>query len=483
MCLQNLELPRRSHRLAWLADAILSIEGTGIVYAATIRDAIQVADWLQHCGINAYAYTGSLDRDRRLQLEEALLQNQIKVLVATSALGMGYDKPDLAFVIHYQSPGSVVSYYQQVGRAGRGIEKAYGVLLSGSEDDDIQQFFINNAFPGEVLVQDILERLVSSHQGLKLAELQSAINARPKKIEAALKYLSAENPSPIIKTGAIYQRTIVNYVLPHESIARLSLRKQEEWEQMQHYLHEQGCLMQFLANALDDQLAQPCGRCANCLPAKALTKNVRPERGQMAAEFLENVLIEISPKKRAANGRVQALSRFPDYKFDFNFGVLEHEPGRVLCRWGEAGWGELAMHGKRDHAFDPRLAATCVRMITHRWQPNPMPTWITYVPSQNHPELVFNFASLLAQQLGLPLVEAIVKTRVTQPQKRMENTDFRCKNLDGAFSIQNVRLGEPVLLVDDAVDSGWTFAIIAALLKREGSGSVFPMAVMSTTSN
>jgi ATP-dependent DNA helicase RecQ len=483
LSLQNIVLPRRSHRLAWLADTLLAIDGTGIVYAATVRDAIQVAEWLQQCDIDAHAYTGQLDPGRRLELEGALLKNKIKALVATSALGMGYDKPDLAFVIHYQSPGSVVSYYQQVGRAGRGIDQARGVLLSGKEDDDIQQFFMSSAFPEEELVQTILEQLAESDQGLKLAELHANINERPKKIEAAIKYLSTEHPAPIIKVDASYQRTVVDYTLPHEAIARLSLRKQDEWQQMQEYMSEKSCLMQFLANALDDDLALPCGRCANCAPENTLSINVDQERGQLAAEFLENVLIEIEPKKRAANGAVQAASRFPEYKFNFNFGELAHEPGRVLCRWGEAGWGELAKNGKRDHKFDPRLAKACVRMISDRWKPDPMPTWVAYVPSQNHPELVSEFASLLAGQLGLPLVEAVVKNRVTEPQKMMENTDFRCKNIDGAFSVQNIREGEPVLLIDDAVDSGWTFAIIAALLKREGSGPVFPLAVMSTTSN
>lgn len=480
LCLQNIELPRRSHRLAWIADTLLSIEGTGIVYAATIRDAIQLAEWLQQCGINAHAYTGQLDANRRIELEEALLKNQVKALVATSALGMGYDKPDLAFVIHYQSPGSVVSYYQQVGRAGRAIDKAYGVLLSGNEDDDIQQFFMNNAFPDEDLVQRILEKLAGSDQGLKLSELQADINQRPKKIDAAVKYLHAEHPAPIIKVGPYYQRTVVDYVLPHESIERLSMRKQDEWQQIQVYLREQGCLMQFLAKALDDDMAQPCGRCANCAPDQVLSTTVSHERGQSAAEFLENVLIEIEPKKRAANGHVQAQKRFPVYQFGFNFGELAHEPGRVLCRWGEAGWGEVAKEGKEKSAFDPRIANACVKMILERWKPVPMPRWITYVPSQNHPALVADFARLVAEQLGLPLVEAVVKTRKTQSQKQMENSDFRCRNLDGAFAIQNVIGEEPVLLIDDALDSGWTFAIVAALLRREGSGAVFPMAVMLT---
>lgn len=142
-----------------------------------------------------------------------------------------------------------------------------------------------------------------------------------------------------------------------------------------------------------------------------------------------------------------------------------------------------ASAGKRAHAFDPRLADACVTMINERWKPDPMPTWVTYIPSQNFPSLVKDFAELVAQKLGLECVEAVVKVNQTAPQKRMENSDFRCKNLDGAFAVQSVREGEPVLLIDDASDSGWTFAVIAALLRRAESGPVFPMAVMSTKSN
>lgn len=481
--LQNIELPRRSHRLAWLADALPRIEGTGIIYTATIRDAVQVSEWLQSCGIDAHPYTGQLSADRRLELEGGLLRNEIKALVATSALGMGYDKSDLVFVVHYQSPGSVVSYYQQVGRAGRGIQSAKGILLSGSEDDNIQQFFMRNAFPDAALVQNILGQLDASDNGLKLTELYSRINDRPKRIEAAIRYLSAEHPAPIIKIERHFQRTIIEYELPQDSIERLTRIKQTEWEEMQLYLREKGCLMQFLASSLDDELAQPCGKCANCTPALALPVEINQEIGQSAAEFLENVLIEIPPKARAGNGRLQVASRFPVYGFDFNFGDLQHEPGRALCRWGEAGWGELARAGKQNLVFDPRLATASVRMIEERWQPAPRPSWVAYVPSLNHPELVAELARRIAGELELPLIEAIIKTRVTQQQKRMENSDFRCKNLDGAFIIQNVRVGEPVLLVDDAVDSGWTFAVLSALLRRAGSGPVFPFALMSTASN
>lgn len=489
--LQNIHFPKRSHRLAWLAQTIPQINGTGIVYATTVRDAFQVAEWLRSCGIDAEGYAGSIpglsDADsaiKRDQLEQQLLSNELKVLVSTSALGMGFDKGDLAFVIHYQSAGSVVSYYQQVGRAGRNIDKAYGVLLSGNEDNEIQEFFIRESFPKEQLVNDILELLEEDEcDGLKKAEILAKLNYAPKKIEAALTFLKAESPAPIIKDGSLFKRTISDYSLPTEMIERLSNRKRAEWSEIQAYLHEENCLMQVLALALDDELAAPCGKCANCDPENAFDPGFPSELGQKAAEFLGNTIIPIEPKKQAGNGHAQAANRFPEYDFHYKFGDLAHERGAALCRWGEAGWGEIAAEGKRNHKFNPKLADACVKMIKERWQPSPMPTWVTYVPSQNYPSLVKDFAELVAAKLGLKCIEAVVKAKKNLPQKEMMNSEFRCMNLDGSFAIQDVLKGEPVLLIDDASDSGWTFAVISALLRRAESGPVFPMAVMSTKSS
>lgn len=487
--LQTIEFPKRSHRLAWLAETLPQLDGTGIVYTATIRDAEQVADWLQSSGIDAYAYYSSFSvmtsadsAKRRIELEDALLENRVKALVATSALGMGYDKHDLAFVIHYQSPGSVVSYYQQVGRAGRGIPKAHGILLSGAEDNDIQQHFIQQAFPQEQLVEQILTTLENSEEGLTRQEILRNVNGRDKKIEAALKFLTAESPAPIVvaeQQPIKYARTTNEYQLPHDAIARLSQMKEDEWRVMQAYVQHDGCLMQLLAEQLDDPAAAPCGKCANCVPEAAIPSTFSKETGMAAAEFLENVFIPIEPRKRVNS------ADFPTYQFPTTLDNEELlcEAGRALCQWGEAGWGEIAQSGKQAGAFDPRLAAASARMILERWKPDPFPNWITYVPSHRHPELVANFAQSLADQLRIPCIEAVTKIQANRQQKLMENTQFQCRNLDGAFEIVHLEPGAPVLLVDDAFDSRWTFTVIGALLRRAGSGPVFPFAIMSTATS
>lgn len=206
LTLQTISMPSQAERLAWLSEKLQILEGSGIIYTLTVRDAYQVTNWLQLKGFAVEAYTGELG-DKREELENKLLKNEVKALVATTALGMGYDKPDLAFVIHYQMPNSVVAYYQQVGRAGRNLELAYGILLNGTEDDEISSFFIESAFPKPNEVQKVLSVLEQSAYGLSVPELMNNVNLSKGRIEHTLNILSLESPAPVIKEGKKWVRT------------------------------------------------------------------------------------------------------------------------------------------------------------------------------------------------------------------------------------------------------------------------------------
>jgi len=485
--LQNIMFPKQSQRLAWLAETIPKIGGAGIVYTATTRDAERVSEWLVLRGIEAPFYHGKLSPDLREELEQALLHNKLKALVATSALGMGYDKPDLAFVIHFQSPGSAISYYQQVGRAGRAIPQARVVLLSGSEDADIQKYFIANAFPSEKLVNGILLAIEQAASPLTMTAIQTRVNAEWRRVDHALRFLAAESPSPILQTGENprrYARTPVDYELPHESIARLSCKKLEEWETMKAYQQHDGCLMRFLTRQLDDPESGACGKCANCLPEDALPRTYNPDVARVAEDLMKSRPILIRPKKTVGRSNAQAAERFPHYAFPSALRThtrnLMHEPGRALCEWGVNELGQMAKKGKHEGRFDLRLLEETLGLIKDRWKPEPFPAWVTCVPSHAHTRLVPAFAESLAAALELPFCAVVRKARTNQPQKTMETTFHRCRNLDGVFEIAGKLPEGPVLLIDDAVDSGWTFAVVAALLLRAGSGLVFPLAIMST---
>jgi ATP-dependent DNA helicase RecQ len=483
LALQTLRLADQASRLAWLAQHIPELPGTGIVYVLTIRDAEQVSTWLADQGISAHAYYGSVENnsfdnsnDYRQHLEDLLLNNKIKVLVATSALGMGYDKPDLGFVIHYQAPGSVISYYQQVGRAGRAIKKAYGVLLAGNEDEGIHDFFRRSAFPDKRDVKAILD-VLGKDDGLSLQKLQAQLNLRKGQIEKVLKVLSVENPAPLIKDGSQWRRTPVAYQMDHDRIQRLTQQRETEWQEVVDFIDSQTCLMAFLRNALDDPSAIECGRCAVCKGEPIVSTIVERPFAINASQFLRHSELIFKPKKQVASGS------FNVYDFRGNLPIdLQASEGRILARWGDAGWGGLVAEDKHAGHFRDELIDAVIEMVQERWQPNPTPLWVTCVPSLVHTSLVPDLARRLAEGLSLPFREVIRKVRNNEPQKIQQNRFHQCRNLDGVFEVIEGTPEGPVLLLDDIIDSGWTVTVLAALLQQAGSGPVFPIALASSKS-
>ncbi|MEH1810970.1 MAG: RecQ family ATP-dependent DNA helicase [Nostoc sp.] len=415
--LQNISIPSPAARMAWLAEQIPGLSGSGIIYTLTVRDAERVADWLKTQGVNAKAYHSDLDSAIRVVLEDELLNNEIKGLVATTALGMGFDKPDLGFVVHYQRPGSVVHYYQQVGRAGRAVEKAYGILLSGDEDDDITNYFINTAFPPEVHTQQILNALNEAVDGFSVTQLEQQMNLSRGQIEKVLKLLSMEFPAPITKQGSKWYLTPFSYQTDTEKIEKITQIRRQEQARMLEYMQSKQCLMTFLAIELDDPNPKFCGKCAVCLNRPLLTETYSMELVNKAIQYLRRSNQIIEPRKKWPS---EALV---NYRFSGNIkNNLQAEVGRALSLWGDAGWGELVKQGKyQDNHFDDALVQGAFEMIQN-WQPQPFPTWVTCVPSLNLPELVPNFARRLAEKLGLPFIPIVQKVQQTELQKKMSNS-------------------------------------------------------------
>lgn len=482
--LQNIELKDQASRLAWLKENVPKLKGSGIIYVLTKRDARTVTDWLNDCGIDAASYYSDVQDDNfedsnsyREHLEDALYNNDLKVLVATTALGMGYDKPDLNFVIHFQAPDSIISYYQQVGRAGRAINSAYGILLSGQEDAEVHSYFRESAFPPEETVVSILEAL-HEHDGLSIPKLQEVLNVKKGVIEKTLKYLSVEEPSPIMKVGTQWKRSAVNYTMDTEKIERLTNQRLLEWNIVQDYIHTKKCLMTFLQRELDDPNMEDCGKCSNCLDKAIFSVSVAHNNIIEASIYLKHSELDILPRKQVA------ANALPEYNWRGNLREdFQAEIGKVLSRWGDAGWGKIVADDKHSGYFREELVDAMYEMIIERWQPDPFPEWLTCIPSLRHPELVPDFSKRLAEKLGIPFLPIIKKVKDTQPQKEQENSFHQCHNLDGVFEIAGIVKNKPVFLVDDAVDSRWTFTIAATLLKKSGSGLVYPIALTSTSVN
>jgi ATP-dependent DNA helicase RecQ len=483
LSLQNIHLPDQAARMAWLAEMVPELPGSGIIYTLTVDDSKRVASWLQKNGVNAEAYYGSLDKDTgddnaRLNLEQALLKNEVKALVATTALGMGFDKPDLGFVIHFQRPGSVVHYYQQVGRAGRALKDAYGILLHGEEDDDIINYFINSAFPPQAYVRQILNALESADDGLTLTGIESEVNLYRGQIQKALKLLEVETPSPIVKRKGRYYRNPVKYAHNQEKIDKLLEIRRREQQRMDDYMSSRGCLMKFLAEELNDPSPVECGKCAPCRGKPLLQETFSRDLAIEALKFLPKGDIRIDPRQTWPAGALKVDD------FSGRIGPeLKCEEGRALSKWNDSGWGALVREGKFNSGkFDDKLVKASAEMIRERWNPDPFPEWVTCVPSLEREGLVPDFARRLARELGIPFKRAVKKNRTTRPQKEMQNSFQQASNLDGAFQTGRWDgIGGPVLLVDDMVDSRWTFTVAAALLKRAGSGPVYPFALTTTS--
>jgi ATP-dependent DNA helicase RecQ len=476
--LQATSIPNRAERLAWLVDAIPQLPGSGIVYTLTVRDAVRVTAWLVENDISARVYHGKLaDPDEeggeqvgREELENLLLRNEIKVLVATNALGMGFDKPDLGFVIHFQAPQSIVHYYQQVGRAGRAIDDAVGILLGGDEDDEINDFFIETACPPRRQITSSLAARAGADDGLSVPNLLERVNLRTGQIEKVLKLLAVGHPAPVIKQGTKWYRTANPFQLDEDKIRRLRDQRRVEAQEVQTYIETDGCLMAFLTRALDDPETAPCGKCANCVGEPVV--DVSPGRRAIAgaARFIRQSEVALEPRKR------WQANAFPTYGWRGNIPPdLRCETGKALALWRDAGWGDLIESGKEDGRFSDELVEACAEMIETRWGPEPDPTWVTCVPSLRSADLVPDFSARLARRLGLPFRPAVVKVRETERQRIMMNSYQQASNLDGAFAVREDLIQDgPVLLIDDIADSRWSLAVIGALLRQFGSGPVHP---------
>ena len=310
LALDVLQLPRQAERMAWLAEQIPKLPGTGIVYTLTVADAERVADWLRTRGIEARSYSGRADSESRLEVERRLLANEIKCVVATSALGMGFDKPDLSFVVHYQIPGSAIALYQQIGRAGRALDHAYAIGLAGDEDRRIQNWFIDTAFPTREHVDQILTTLDERADWVRLGELESSVNLRRTRLLGAMKILEVEGA--VEANGQKWRRTLRPWTYPTERVAAVTARRHDEQARMHEFLHTDQCLMRFLLRELDERDASPCGRCARCLGHHLIAPDVDAAVVGDAVRFLRGpVRRDRASPARCAEGRADRTRAHP----------------------------------------------------------------------------------------------------------------------------------------------------------------------------
>jgi ATP-dependent DNA helicase RecQ len=480
-----LGLPDAAHRLGWLGEHLADLPGSGIIYTLTVAGAQETAAFLRARGYAVASYTGqSEDADRRAA-ETDLLDNRIKALVATSALGMGFDKPDLGFVVHLGAPASPIAYYQQVGRAGRAVRSADVLLLPGHEDEAIWRYFASLGFPAEEQVRTTLDALAAADRPLSTPALEARVDLRRNRLELMLKVLDVDGAVRRVRGG--WTATGQPWYHDAQRYDRVAAARSAEQAAMREYARTGGCRMEYLRRCLDDPGAAPCGRCDTCVGAWYPTV-VSPEALAAARAHLGRVGVTVPPRQLWPTGLpavgVPVSGKIPAGE--------QAGPGRALARLSDLGWGDRLRRLVGDDAPDGRVPdevyAGVVRALADwargddRWPARP--AGIVTVASRRRPGLVHDLAGRIAATGRLPLLGSVSRTTAGGTGDTVRgNSAQRVRVLHDAFTVPDglsVRLAGldgPVLLVDDLIDSGWTGAIVARLLRRAGAPAVLPFAL------
>lgn len=471
--LSVVDLPDDDHRLAWLGERLNDLPGSGIVYCLTQEQAAQTAGWLRSRGHVVEDYTGGTDADRRLLLESRLRANELKALVATSALGMGFDKGDMAFCVHLGLPPTPVAYYQQIGRAGRALDRAEVIALPRPlEDAAVWRWFEQVSLPPEARCREVLDQL-STTRPTSVPTLETFVNLGRSRLQTLLKILEVDGAITAVKGGYILHDPDWRY--DHDKADRLRRLRRDEADQITAFATGDGCRLRFLRESLDDPEAEDCGRCDRCLGTEPVSADDQdPELVADAGRHLRGGDVGVEPRRQWPSGLDEPKGRIkPEFQASW---------GRALCRLGDGGWGPAidgVLRGDRPLHTDMIRA---VAAVLKRWDWEQRPTWICPLPARHNGAVIERLCDGLGQLGKLPVYPALtMDDEGRSPQSEMANSAHQVANVWGRLSVDPAGLPPadvlegPVLLVDDEADSRWTITVAAHELRTAGSGPVLPL--------
>lgn len=473
------QLPTMQARLAWLAERLGELPGSGIIYTLTVAAAHEVASFLRGHGITVAAYTGRTDPTEREHAEQDLLANRVKALVATSALGMGFDKPDLGFVIHLGAPPSPIAYYQQIGRAGRAVERAEVVLLPGVEDRDIWAYFGSLAFPAERVVREVLAALADSDKPRSVAALEPAVALSRSRLDMVLKVLDVDGAVRRVRGG--WLATGQEWSYDEERYRGIAAARKAEQQAVLAYQNTTGCRMEFLLRQLDDPHAAPCGRCDNCTGRRWSTE-VSPDGMAAATERLRRPGVELAPRHMwPGNMRTLGVPLSGKIPAEETAGS-----GRAVGRLTDIGWGNRLRElfaSTVDEPVPDDVFDACVKVLA-AWKWERRPVGVVVMGSSRRPRLVSSLGERIAT---IGRLELLGRVDSEPTEERRMNSAQRLAQLWASLRIspdlaaRMSTVDGPVLLVDDQVDTGWTMALAAKLLRDAGASEVLPFTLATTT--
>ena len=449
--------------------------------------AQETAAFLREQGLTVAAYTGRDEPDDRARAEDDLLANRVKALVATSALGMGFDKPDLGFVVHLGAPQSPVAYYQQIGRAGRALsgergEHAEVILLPGREDRDIWAYFASLAFPPERQVRAALAALAEADRPMSASVLETRVDLSRGRLESMLKVLDVDGAVRRVSGG--WTSTGQPWHYDGERYERVAAERTREQQAMLAYQATDGCRMEYLRRQLDDPAAAPCGRCDNCT-GQHVQGDVPETSATAARERLLRPGVQVEPRRMWPTG-LKALGLDVAGKIP---ATQTAEPGRAIGRLTDIGWGSmlrtLLAEGAPDEPVTEPVMAAAIKVLA-AWDWAQRPAGVLTLPSRTRPRLITSFGQRLASVGRLPYLGALAYTGDAGPGPRRHNSAQRLSSLWHVLEVPgDVRaalggLDGPVLVIDDRIETGWTMTVAARLLREAGARGALPLALAVT---
>lgn len=461
--IQVIAFQEKSEKYAWILENINKINGSGIIYCLTKWDCEKLADFLNENGIRAVAYHSGRSNEDNAQAESDFSKNNIKVIVATVKLGMGYDKNDISFVIHLQMSPNIVAYYQQIGRAGRGIDNAYVFLLKSLEDEKIIDYFIETAFPSEYEEKTVYN-LIENHSGIKKADIYNNINLKKAKIDKALSFL--ENDKFIFKVDSAYYTTPKQFTYDSKHYEEITKIRLEEKNKMIEFTNTKECFSKYRVNALDDNVKEDCGKCSNCIGRDLIPMTISNESLNIARKYLLNSVYEIIPRKKLNCKNLEYIN----------------ETGVCLSKYGDYGYGKMVAYDKyKASSYREEIIKRAVSIIKEQFIDRFNIEYITFVPSlrDNKVEIL---AQEIAKRLNLKCLDLLKKENSPQ-QKEMENSYYQSKNAMESYKSKHDFINvDKIILIDDIVDSKWTLTWCGYYLKENGIKEVYPF-VLSDSSD
>jgi ATP-dependent DNA helicase RecQ len=444
-----LRLPDAADRLGWLDTHLGELPGSGIVYTLTVAAAEEVTAFLRSRGHAVASYSGRTDDAERRVAEADLLANRVKALVATSALGMGFDKGDLGFVVHLGAPQSPIAYYQQIGRAGRAVERADVLLLPGSEDEAIWRYFGSLGFPAREQVERTIAALASADRPLSTQALEPLVDLRRNRLELMLKVLDVDGAVKRVRGG--WTATGRPWEYDAQRYARVAAARE----------HEQQSMRDLCAGPRHDARVDPASRDA-------------------ARAALGRPGVEVEPRRMWPTGMAQAgielKGRIPDRE--------QAGPGRALGRSSDIGWGNrlrpILAAGAPDAPIQAPVFDAVVQVLA-AWGWARRPVAVVTIASHTRAALIDSLGERLASVGRMPWLGRVEYVPGAGGPVPRSNSAQRLRSLADAFTLSPelaARLAEldgPVLLVDDRTDTGWTLTVAARLLRRAGADEVLPL--------